>query len=175
MKITTESILKFLKIISWLIFIGMLITTGVIIVSFILSFFNDELFQNSFDDGNRWYELKMSSNSFYNGAMFFNIIFSSIHAYIWCLIIQLFSKINMNNPFTIYLSKKLELIAYLLIALGILSIVGHKIFSEILRRNELKFVFELDAGYIFMAALIYIISQIFKRGIEIQEENELTV
>jgi hypothetical protein len=29
--------------------------------------------------------------------------------------------------------------------------------------------------YLFMAGMIYIISQVFKRGIEIQEENNLTV
>lgn len=32
-----------------------------------------------------------------------------------------------------------------------------------------------DDEYLFMAGIIYIISQIFKRGIELQEENQLTV
>jgi hypothetical protein len=29
--------------------------------------------------------------------------------------------------------------------------------------------------YLFIAGIVYVISQIFKRGIEIQEENQLTV
>jgi len=175
MKIKTENILKFLKVLSWMIFIGILITTGVLIVSFTLSFINPELFMSSFEGGENWYELKQQSNNFYNNAMFFNIVFSLTHAYIWYLIIELFTKINLGNPFNINVSKKLEFIAYLLLALGILGIVGNKIFSEKLRQYEVKFVFEFDAGYIFIAGIVYIISQIFKRGVELQEENELTI
>jgi hypothetical protein len=34
---------------------------------------------------------------------------------------------------------------------------------------------DMGDEYLFIAGMIYIISQIFKRGIEIQEENNLTV
>ncbi len=38
--------------------------------------------------------------------------------------------------------------------------------------------FELDCGsseFLFMAGIIFIIALIFKRGVEIQSENELTI
>ena len=158
-----------------MIFIGISITAVGLIISFILSFINTDLMRNNFTDGDSWYDLKMKSNLLYINSMLFNILFSIIHTYIWYLIIQLLSKINLTNPFTLYVSRKLELIAYLLITLGILSIIGNKIFSELLHQYNLKFAFEFDGGYLFIAGIVFIISQIFKRGIEIQEENELTV
>ena len=170
----TEKILSFLKIISWIIFIGISMTTISLIIAFILSFTNSDL-NEYFTVEENWYNLKEKSNGLYVKAMSFNIGFCIVHAYIWFLAVRLFSKLDLKNPFTLNISNKIELIAYQYIALGILSIVGNKIFSELLRQFEIKFEFSFDAGYIFMAGIIYIISQIFKRGIEIQQENELTV
>jgi hypothetical protein len=73
--------------------------------------------------------------------------------------------------------KKLERIACLLLAVWIVSGIFWKIYIYYLSQAT---GIQLPANtsgdeYLFMAGIIYIISQVFKRGIEIQEENDLTV
>jgi hypothetical protein len=73
--------------------------------------------------------------------------------------------------------KKLERIAYLLLAVWIVSSIFWKIYIYYLSQAT---GIQLPANtsgdeYLFMSGMIYIISQVFKRGIEIQEENQLTV
>jgi uncharacterized membrane protein len=73
--------------------------------------------------------------------------------------------------------KKLEKIAYLMLAVWIVSTVFWKTCLYYVSVNTGIQLATNNSGaeYLFMAGMIYIISQVFKRGIEIQEENQLTV
>lgn len=54
--------------------------------------------------------------------------------------------------------------------------IGNGYFDFISKRTGIDLVNHFNHGeYFFMAGIVYIISQIFKRGVELQEENELTV
>ena len=73
-------------------------------------------------------------------------------------------------------AKKLENIAYQLLGIWVVGIMG-KVYIEWLSKNtgvDLNGV-SIGDDFLFIAGIVYIISQIFKRGIEIQEENQLTV
>jgi hypothetical protein len=87
------------------------------------------------------------------------------------------SKLKLQTPFSMEVEKKLERIAYLLLAVWIVSGIFWKTYIYYLAQAT---GIQLPANksgdeYLFMAGIIYIISQVFKRGIEIQEENQLTV
>ncbi len=73
--------------------------------------------------------------------------------------------------------KKLESIAFLLLGVWIVSSIFWKTYIYYLSQATGIQLQANNSGdeYLFMAGIIYIISQVFKRGIEIQEENQLTV
>jgi hypothetical protein len=105
------------------------------------------------------------------------IAVSALKAFIWYVVFELLSKLKLQTPFSIAVEKKLERIAYLLLAVWIVSSIFWKTYMHYLSQATGIQLPANNTGdeYLFMAGIIYIISQVFKRGIEIQEENELTV
>lgn len=70
----------------------------------------------------------------------------------------------------------MEKTAFHLMGIWVVSLVA-KTYLNWQSGDYMQFDFKIGEGnnFLFMAAIVYIISQIFKRGIEMQEENELTV
>ena len=125
----TQNILFFLKIISWIAFIGYAIVCGSVIFSFVLSFINPEIAKNMYKINPAIFELKEKNTVTFIFGFSLLIALAFMLAYLWFLVIKLFDKLKIGE----------------------------------------------GNNFLFMAAIVYIISQIFKRGIEMQEENELTV
>ena len=70
----------------------------------------------------------------------------------------------------------LEKIGYFLISIWIVGTIADNYIQWLAKRigqniSEL----DIDFNYLFIAGIVYIISQVFKRGVEIQTENDLTV
>jgi hypothetical protein len=109
--------------------------------------------------------------------MCLTIAVSALKAIIWFVVFNLLSKLKLQTPFSMEVEKKLERIAYLLLAVWIVSSVFWKTYMHYLTGATGIQLAANPSGdeYLFMAGIIYIISQVFKRGIEIQEENDLTV
>jgi hypothetical protein len=174
MKTRTEGILVVLKIIAWIAMIGYSIEAGSKIISFVVSFFNIEAAKNLYK-GLSYYDLRMQGEWQYIGVVSLVIAIAVMKVNVWIKVIQLFSDLNLQNPFKPKVAKLLETIAYILLTIVIVSIIANGQLEWVNRRFSLDYSSHSTEPYIFMAALTYIISQIFKRGIEIQEENELTV
>lgn len=174
MKTKTEGILVVLKVIAWIAMVGYAIEAGAKIISFIVSFFNVEATKNLYK-GLSYYDLRMQSEWHYIGVMLFVIFIAAMKVEVWIRVIQLFSDLNLRNPFKSKVTKLLEKISYVLFSIAIVSIIANGQFKWINKHFSFNYANHNAEEFIFMAALTYIISQIFKRGIEIQEENELTV
>ena len=102
---------------------------------------------------------------------------SALKAIVWFVVFGLLVKLKIQTPFSMEVQKKLEGIAYLLFSVWLVSNVFWKIYVYYLSKDtgiQLPTSYIGDE-YIFIAGIVYIISQVFKRGIEIQSENELTV
>jgi hypothetical protein len=93
------------------------------------------------------------------------------------VVFKLLSKLKLQTPFSMEVEKKLESIAYLLLAVWIASTIFWKTcIFYVSAETGIQLATNNSGGeYLFMAGMMYIISQVFKRGIEIQEENQLTV
>jgi len=98
-----------------------------------------------------------------------------LKASVWWMVVKLINKIKLANPFTREIAHSLEFISYLLFAVWVLSATagGFSAWVEKMDGN-LKISWNHEQ-FLFMAGLVFIISQIFKRGVEIQSENDLTV
>lgn len=181
MKTQTEKILNVLKVIAWVGYVGSIALTiigGIATIYFIS--FPDADFTKNVTISDAKLSFRALKNDYLGRLIFYYILFL-IKTYfvikIWKLAKNALTNINMNNPFTSNTSIIIEKIAHLTIIIGVINFIirQYTIALEGLVTNHFKYNFSPDLTYIFGIGIIYLISQIFKRGVELQEENELTV
>lgn len=181
MKTQTEKILNVLRVIAWIGYVGSIALTiiGGIATIYFISFPDADFTKNvTISDAKLSFETLKND---YLGRLIFYYILFLIKTYfvikIWRLAKDALTNININNPFTSSTSIIIERIAHLTIIIGVINfIIGRYVITlEALITNHFKYGFSPDLTYIFGIGIIYLISQIFKRGVELQEENELTV
>lgn len=176
--ITTKQVLKVLYIITWILFIGLCVEAG--------SFLFNAIFTVAFNPGGSGYfhltDLYSHDSGNFLVMLLFMFITGVMKAIIFYLIIRIFrdKKLDMEHPFNRAVCKTLFLISYLSVAIGLFSSWGMK-YSEWLNTKGIAMpdlqILRLGGAdvWLFMGVVLYIIAQIFKRGIEIQTENELTI
>ncbi|MFT3823335.1 MAG: DUF2975 domain-containing protein [Chitinophagaceae bacterium] len=181
-RITTSQILKILLIISWVIFVGICIQA----CGFIFNTFYT-LVINPIDARYFWPKIDLSSLYDYDRGYFLvetllMTIVAILKAIIFYLIIKILhdKKLNVAQPFSNEVRRFILKISYLALAIGLFSWWGIN-YSEWFVKQGVKMP---DARYLsiagadvwlFMGVVLFVIAQLFKRGIEMQEENELTV
>ncbi len=175
---TNNFVFVFLKIVAWIIFVGLCIEAGGLIVNFIFSLFKPEFVQNLYQklDLSQMYE---RSKWAYFSMYSFILIISILKAVLFYQVIVLVSKIDLSKPFNDFVSKKISLISYYTFSIGLLSYIGLQTAKNLQHKGydtEILNTFWADSqAFILMAAIIYIIAVIFKKGIDLQTENELTI
>jgi hypothetical protein len=176
MKSRTIKILVVLRVLAWMAMIGYAINLGSQVICLAVSMVNPEATIKIPGVGQNLFNLLHYSFKYYWYAMFFVLAYSAMLVYFWNLVISLFSKLSLSNPFTLEVSGKLEKLAYWLIAIWVVSGIG-KIYIAWLSgiMKEQLNVLQDTNDLLFTAGIIYLISQIFRRGIEIQEENQQTI
>jgi hypothetical protein len=102
-----------------------------------------------------------------------------LKAFLFYEVIKLVGKLDLQKPFSVFVSNQISRIRTVTFAIGVLSIVATKVVQNISEKgfdvNQLNEYWTDGSAFIFMAAIIIIIDTIFKRGIELQSENDLTV
>ncbi|MEO8769441.1 MAG: DUF2975 domain-containing protein [Ferruginibacter sp.] len=176
MKTRTEKILVILKYVALLGGIGYCIECGGQLVSFVASFKNLEWAKQTYNVNQSWFYIREYSMSYYACTMSLLILLSGLKAFTWFKVVNLLTNLRITNPFSMEIAEKIERIGYTLLGVWVIGIIG-KIYLEWLIKTTHIPITGPGIGdeYLFIAGIVYIISQIFKRGIEIQEENQLTV
>jgi hypothetical protein len=163
-----------MQILAWVAFIGFGIKAGAILISFGISFFNPEAAKNLYK-GLDVYELRSISFWYYVQTVSFLVAIPMLKAHASYLVIQTLSKFNLKNPFTMEVVKKLESISYILLGTWVVTILSNA-HTRWIEKMTGAFYGTYESGeFIFIVGLVYIFSQVFKRGVEIQSENELTI
>ena len=173
----TKTILAMSKFLALMGGIWYSILCGSQILTLVASFINSDWAKRTYEVDLNIFSIREHSSRFYVYAMCLTIAVSAIKALIWYVVFELLSKLKLQTPFSMEVEKKLERIAYLLLAVWIVRTIFWKIYIYYLLKAtgiQLPINYSGDE-YLFIAGIIYIISQVFKRGIEIQEENDLTV
>lgn len=178
MKITTETILKVLNVITWIIFIGLCIEAGALIVNFIYSIFKPEIIQNLYQ------KLDLSKLYAYSKSAFyviysFIIIIALLKAILFYFLIKLLLKFDLAKPFAESISKQILRISYFTLSIGFLGKLASKI-AESLSKYSIDVLqtqqFWNDSNaFIMFGLILLVIAKIFERGIELQSENDLTI
>jgi len=174
MKTKTEQILEVMKILAWVAAIGYAIEAGVILISYGMSCVNPEGAKNLYK-GLNFYDLMRFSFWHYTLSVSFMVLLSAMKSYVWFLVISTISKINLLNPFKMEVAQKLERISYVLFGTWLVAMLAGAQTAWVMQITGKLYGNWVSGEFIFIAGLVFIISQIFKRGIEIQSEIDLTV
>lgn len=176
---TTLEIFRLMKMVSWVVFIGLCIKSGSIILIYILSIFSVSasyfFLEMNFPD------LYKFGFGYFSLMMGFLIVISVLKAWIFYLILKISTDTNIQYPFTQKTARIILHISYVVFTVGILAIAGN-IYSMWLAGlgleiplTDLDHYFGARNEFILLAAVLFVIAQVFKRGVEIQSENELTI
>lgn len=167
-----------LLVIVWIVFVGLSIDAGALIVNFVFSILKPAAV-------NKLYlKLNLSDLYAYNRQAFFSIysfgiVIAVLKAMLFYMLIQLLHKLDLSKPFTGFAVKKILQISYSTFAIGILILLGRQTLDRLsLTADQISMLntYWVDSqAFILMAAVVYVIAQIFKRGVELQNDNDLTV
>ena len=163
-----------MHILAWVAFVGFMIEAGAILFSYAVSIVNHDAAKDLYK-GMNLYNLRQINFWSYTGSVSFMVASSLLKAYVSFLVIKTLSKVNLKNPFTTEVAKKLEKISHVLLEIWIVSMVSNAHTSWLLKTTGGLQGEWVNGDFIFMAGLVFVLSQVFKRGVEIQSENELTV
>jgi hypothetical protein len=178
MKTKNDFILIVLNVVSWIIFIGLSIEAGGLIVNFAFSVFKPEIVGNLYQKLDLSGLYQQSKWAFF-GMYGFVLFIAVLKAILFYIVIMLPYKLNLSKPFSSFIAKKITQISYYTFSIGILSFIAQQTAKNLSHHG-----FEIDKlsqfwvdsqAFILMAAIIYVIATIFKKGVEIQNENDLTV
>lgn len=181
-KISTKQILKILYILSWILFIGICIEAGGFIFNSIIT-----LVINPVEAQYFWTEVDLSVLYKYDPGYFLvettlMSIVAVMRALLFYLIIKILhdKKLNMSQPFNKEVGRFIFNISYLALLIGLFSHWGVNYRAWLIEQGvQMPDIEHLRLGgadvWLFMGVTLLVIGQIFKRGIEIQTENELTV
>jgi hypothetical protein len=172
----TKNILRILTILSYVAMFGYIVQFGSQLISVVVSFFNPDAAGDIYMSSLGLYDLRQHSVTMFLSVMSFVLILSAINAYIWYWVVRLLSNLNLQNPFSRKVAAILERIGFALLGIWIVSLIGDQ-FVHQLSKNTGFAIGRIGRmnEYLFIAGIVYIISQVFKRGVEMQEENELTI
>ena len=177
-KISTKQILKILYILSWIIFIGLCIEVGSFIFNAFFTLLLNPVNANYFDLKSLY---EYDSGHFLTELLFMGIV-TAMKALIFYLIVKILhdKKLNMTQPFNKEVGRFIFNLSYLSFGIGLFSFWGVKYTEWLVNKSvQMPEIQHLSIGgadvWLFMCVTLFVIAQIFKRGIEIQSENELTI
>lgn len=167
-----------LYFLAWLIFVALSIEAGGLIVNFFFSLYKPEIVQNLYQKLDLIQMYKESKLAFF-GVYSFILIISILKAVLFYIVIRLMHTMDRSKPFSTFVASQITYISYYTLSIGLLSYIARQITKNLMHYgfvpdNLTQFWVDSEA-FLLMSAVIYIISVIFKKGVEIQNENDLTV
>lgn len=182
-KITVDQILKVLQILSWIIFLGLCVEAGAIAVNTFITLFIHPTGVKNFWEGSEYLTALYGFDQGYFIVITLTMIIVAIlKALMFYLIVKIFTdkKLKLSQPFSSELKSLIINQSYLALGIGLFSHFGAKysvwLSNEGLNSADLQSLHIAGADvWLFMAVVLFVIAQVVKKGIEVQNENELTI
>ena len=174
MKVKTETVFAVLNVLVWIVFIGLLFETAAILVSYLVCLLKPEAARNM-NQSFSFLKLRYSSLPTFSIEVFLLLAIAGLKSFTAYLILKIFNKLKLSNPFEFNIARLMESVSYFIFAIWILSVV-----ATMCKELIVDHIFQLRVSAVsfeslFLAGIIFIFARIFKKGVEIQSENELTV
>lgn len=177
MSYKTNFVFKALLIISWILFIGLSIEAGGLLVNFFCSIFWPDFVGNLYQklDLSGW--LKINPYEFYKVYTFILAI-AILKACLFYRVVLLMHRIDLQKPFAAHVGKEIAQLSYYTLVIGFISVLASESTKVLPLSSETVHLQEFwgdGQAFILMGAVLYMIATIFKKGVELQTENDLTV
>jgi hypothetical protein len=173
-----DFIFTFLTIVAWVIFVGLCIEAGGLIVNFVFSVFKPEIISHLYQKLDLS-EMYSRSKWVYYSMYSFALTISIMKAFLFYAVIKLITKLNLSKPFNSFVAAQITKISYYTLFIGVFSLIARQTAKNLIHHgfeiDILDKFWEDSQAFILMAAVIYIIAAIFSKGVELQKENDLTV
>ena len=183
-KITTNQMLKVLQVVAWIIFIGLCMEAGGTTVNTFITLFINPAGVHNFWEGSAYLSSLYDFDQGHFAAItIIMTIVAVLKAIMFYLIVKLFTdkKLRISQPFNLELRRFILKQSYLALGIGLFCQFGLK-YSGWLSSTKGLVTADLQSLHIagsdvwlFMAVILFIIVQVVKKGIEIQNENDLTI
>lgn len=177
-----DSYFKVLNIVAWIIFIGLAIDTGGYLTNTLWVLLGNTTIASNF-----WNYINLSNLYQYDFGFFICLTvlittISLLKTILFYLTVAIFhkKKFNLENPFNKTIRDFIFNFAFIALAIGLFSYAG-KSFCYWLINHGLKMpnLESMKLGgsdvWLFMGVTLLIVAKIFKKGIELQSENDLTI
>jgi len=175
---TNNFVFKGLHIVAWVIFVGLSIEAGGLIVNFFFSLYKPESIQNLYQKLDL-IELYRDNKWAFYGLYSFILFISILKACLFYIVIRLMHKMDLTKPFNTFVSSQIAQISYYTLSIGLLGYLASQFAKNLMHHGfvieNLNQFWTDSQAFILMGAVIYVIATIFKKGIELQNENDLTV
>lgn len=167
-----------LYIVAWLIFIGLSIEAGGLMVNFFFSLYKPEFVQNLYQKLDLT-EMYNTSRLAFFGVYSFILTISILKACLFYTVIRLMHTMDLSKPFSTFVARQFSQISYYTLSIGLLSYIARQLVKNLMHHgfvtDNLNQFWADSQAFILMGAIIYIIATIFKKGVDIQNENDLTI
>ncbi len=167
-----------LYIVAWLIFVGLSIEAGGLLVNFFFAWLKPEVVQNLYQKLDLS-DLYQGSHAAFFGMYGFILVISILKAVLFYTVIRLMHSMDLSKPFAAFVSRQIFQISYYTLSIGLLSYIARQTAKNLTRHGlvteNLGQFWEDSQAFVLMGAVIYIIATIFKKGVDLQTENDLTV
>jgi hypothetical protein len=162
----------------WIIFIALSIETGGLLVNFFFHLFYPESISLLYQKLDLTVLRQQSGFTFYQ-AFSLVLIISTLKTYLFYSLTVLMQELNWAKPFNPKTSLRISQTSYFTFAIGLLSVLAASSNVEWLKNGyettELSKYWNDGNAFLLMSAVVYVIAQLFKRGTDLQQENDLTV
>jgi|GEM_PF-50088 len=181
-KITTKQVLQVLLILSWIIFIGLCVEAGGILFNAVFTLFVKPAGENFFWKGvNLTGLFDFDKGYFLTETMLMSIV-AILQAILFYLIVKILhnKKLDLTQPFNRDMQRFISNLCYLSLGIGLFCHWGVGNTKWLAAKGiSMPDVHSLGFGgadvWVFMGIVLLVIAQVFKRGVEIQTENDLTI
>lgn len=172
---TNNLVFKGLQVVAWIIFVGLCINAGALIVNFAVSLISPKFIPNLYEKLDLSAVRQQHQFGFY--AIYnFILLIAILKAVLFYVVVILMTKLDLSKPFNPFVANKIKKISYLTLSIGFVSYLTEKTVDRLIQTDiNLNEYWDGSTAYILMGAVVYIIAVIFKKGIEIQNEVDLTI
>lgn len=179
----TKQLLNVLQVLSWIIFVGLCIDAGSFLLNVFFAWFNPSvlprlMLANQVDLS----DLLKHNPRYFTMLVLFMSVAAILKATLFYRIILLFQnkQLDMALPFTHQMGRFMVRLSYLALLIGLVSWTGIKYIGWLVASGVQMpdtYHLSLNGGdvWLFMGVTLLVLAQIFKRGIELQSENDLTI
>lgn len=166
----------FLSLLAWISFVGVSIEAGGLLVNFVVSLIKPEIVENLYQKLNLL-DLYTDQKILFFGIYGFILPLAFLKSVFFYRVITLLQKLKMSNPFISHLTSQIAGMAYFSLVVGAITYLAGQIAESMLVqdfvREQLQAFWSDSGAYILMGGLIYITAISLKKGVRIQNEDDL--